>query len=196
MPGLLDQNPQAAVDPANPAPEPVSPMAQDQAQDAGLGDEAATIFDEAINLMYSEENTPRLLDMFEQSDADSFPIAMAAATTKALGQVDEAQATPMSDELLAEVGVHIFETLSEDLTNSGVVPEVDQSVMGKAMEQTLRMWGKLHPDRFDEAAFEQAVGGQTPGQGESSAIPIDPQDPTNAQGLPEHPGAGLLQGVM
>ena len=161
--------------------------------------EARPVYDQAIELAYSEENFPKMVAMFEQGGPEGFPQAMGVAVLGVQQNLEATAQEPINDDILAEVGVKIFEAIAEDMISGGVVQGIDEKIITDALTQAIDMWAKKNPDRFDREAFKAAADEQLASEGVTpTAAPgqAPGQAPTAAPaGAPAAPQQGLLGGV-
>lgn len=214
MPGMLSQGAAAPEDEMMTQEAPMDPAVQSAPQPTQTteptqpteGDGAATedevspkameLLDAAVQDVYSEEQLPRLKKLFQAGGLEGFPQSMGVAVVGALSKLN---LDGVDDNVLAEVGVKLFEMLTEDIIESGEVEGVTPPILMDAVKTTLQMAAEKFPDRvnMDEfaAAWQQEVaaegGEMAPEQG---AMQPGAPAPTAAQ--PAAPTQGILSGGM
>jgi len=167
MNGLLTEEvdqpsvaPTGAPPMAAPEVDPTQTLAPEPGQFATetiseVSDEAAPILDKAVNIAYSEENFQKMVDMFREGGAEGFPKTTGVAV---LGVLDNLEGQDqLSDDTIAEVGGAMFEMITEDMIEGGVVQGIDKSHIGAALQETIAMWAKKNPERFNNEEFQQAL---------------------------------------
>lgn len=166
------------------------------AQPAEGGMDAQALIKQATELLYGE-NFEAMVQMFQQYGKEGFPDAMATAINGVLDRLEKETGQPLDASTAAEVGVALFEILLGDLSEGGVLPDIDKQDVLKAVEKTLAMWAKAHPDQTNpeemKAAIEQMAqqmaqagaleGGQVMTPEEAEAAGAQPQQGQPPQGV-------------
>src|SRR5690606_7744444 len=101
---------------------------------------------EVVNDIYSEERLPKLKMMFQEGGLEGFPQSMGVAVVGGLSVLD---VESLPDETLAEVGVQLFEMLSEDIIESGEVQGVTPEILIEAAKTSIQMFAEKYPDKFN-----------------------------------------------
>jgi hypothetical protein len=216
MPGLLSEGgvvapeeqamPEEEVmveESTSPEGEPTDPQIEDD-----LTDDAAIALEKATEIAYSEEGFPKLVAAFKKTGTKGFPKTMALAVTSTLQKTEEDMGEKLDQETIAQVGARLFEMLTEDMASSGTVTGLNAEIVGQAMKESLTMWGKQNPDRFDPKEFEKEMMGVVEGEGGITPQP-QPQNmvpdeaamgapPPQQAPRPQQPpqGGGMLMGGM
>lgn len=200
MPMLEEGAPQEA------APRPTSipvEAGEEQMMEAedDVSKEAIVPLDEATQIAYSDKMFPKIVEMFKKGGVEGFPKAMGVSLLGVMQKLSNDQ--ELSDEVLAEVGVKMFEMLTEDIISSGTVEGVTPEIISAAVQESIKLWGKANPERFDPAVFEQAAMAALEESGEMPPVTANPQprdmvpDESAAPAQPMPPqGGGMLSGGM
>lgn len=207
MVGMLNEGGATAPErPVNP-PMPTDPKmaGEDQMLEAeeDVSEAAIVPLDEATQIAYSDRMFPKIVKMFEKGGAEGFPKAMATSLLGIMQKMESESEAELSDEVLAEVGVKMFEMLAEDIATSGTVDGLTPEIVTQAVQESIKMWAQANPDRFDPALFEQEAMAALEASGEMPPVTANPE-PRNmvpdesAQPEPAMPpqGGGMLSGGM
>jgi len=139
------QNPQG---PGSPAPEAQAPQ--------GSGGDVQALVKRAIQLLYGD-NFEAMVQMFQKHGKAGFPQAMAMAVNGVLDRLEKDQGGPLDAETAAQVGVAVFEALLQDLSEGGVLPDIDKDSVLQSLEAILRLWTKNHPDQADPEQMKSVI---------------------------------------
>lgn len=123
----------------------------------GVSDQARPIVKRAVELVYGE-GFEELVQMFEASGPQGFAQAMSTAINGVLERLAK-EFGELPTELIAEVGLKLFESLLEDLVAGGVIDPTalnGDSIM-QTITQTLSSWGRKNPDKFDPEMMAQGI---------------------------------------
>lgn len=121
------------------------------------GGGAQALIKKATQLLYAE-NFENMVQMFQQHGKEGFPQAMAIAINGVLDRLEQEQGQPLDAQTAAEVGVALFEILLQDLSEGGVLPDIDKQDVLKSIESTLKMWAQNHPDQANPEEMKQVIG--------------------------------------
>jgi len=204
MVGMLEEG--GAVPPSAPAQASPAPAATTESPvDEGMevSEQSLVALDEATEIAYSEKMFPKIVKKFEEGGAEGFPKSMALAVTGTMQKLESGQTEPLPQEVLAEVGVKIFEMLTEDIITSGAVEGVTPQLLTAAVQESIKMWAQLNPDRFDPAIFEQEAMAALQESGDMPPVTPNPEPqnmvpagaPAPEQAAPPQ-GGGMLPGGM
>lgn len=175
--GMLEESgmvPNAGRPTEEPASGPVTAgEEQMESAEAEVSKDAIVPLDEATQIAYSEEMFPKIVEMFEKGGAEGFPKAMSVSLLGVMQKLSSDQ--ELSDEVMAEVGVKMFEMLTEDIITSGKVEGVTPEIITSAIQESIKLWGQANPERFDPAAFEEAAMGALQASGEVPPITPNPK---------------------
>lgn len=97
----------------------------------------------ATRLLYTD-NFKSLVKMFQTHGKEGFPQAMGMAINGVLERLEKETGGPLDQAVAAQVGAAIFEMLLQDLSEGGVLPDIDKQSVLLALEVTLQMWAKTH----------------------------------------------------
>ena len=127
---------------------PNQPVPANPTEGTQVSPEVKPLVDEATRLLY-DENFENLIKMFKQYGDDGFSDAMALAIMGVLERLEKEHGE-LPTEVLAQVGVKIFEMLLEDLVHGGVVAHVTEEQVLDAIQNLFSMWSEKHPNRVDQ----------------------------------------------
>ncbi len=115
----------------------------------------------ALSHVYSER-FDQMLKMFETNGPENFSKSMATAINGALSA-----AGPMPHEQAAEIGMELFNLILHDVVMGGVLQNISQEELSKALPATIKMYAEGHNDvtdqdmqAFTEAIQQKAKGGE------------------------------------
>lgn len=82
-----------------------------------------------------------LVKMFQANGPEGFARSMAVAINGALQNIG-----PMTHEQAAEVGMHLYLVLLEDVITGDLVPGVTAEQVSQVLPETIKMYAESHPD--------------------------------------------------
>ena len=145
--GAQAQGGQAQKKPMNMKPE-VSPQAKE-------------FYSKAVQTLY-KDNFENMIDMFQKSGPEGFPMAISAAVNSTLEKIKREGDAPK--EVKGEVGIAIFMMLAEDLETGGVL-EITPEMMQQGLQQTIKDYSMKNPGDFNGEEYESLVQQELAAQG-------------------------------
>ena len=188
--GMLNDVPAEQNQPAQTGQTEESPVRDPaQAQSNPQAQDVEALKQQGVKLLY-DDRFDALMKMFKANGAERFPQSMATAINTVIGELEKQGPIPL--EIITEVAMELFTNLFSDIVDSDEVPGITEKQAQGALNETIKMYAKSHPDTVSDEDLQALVAeiqNQTGGAGmqpEQSQSPPGGMAP-QAQPMQENP---------
>jgi len=153
------------------------------------------ILDKAKNILYGD-NFESMTDVFKKAGKDDFADAMGLVVTGVLQKLEKDDGE-MDEYMLVVVGMSLVAMIASDMSEGGVVPDLQPEDIQLAIIGVVSKWTKQNMGRIDTEkalAAMQGQGGGSPEQGmpqEQGMPPGGMMQQAEAQAAQMPPAGGM-----